>query len=214
MSPQTLGRLSGLSCIIGGVCLVAFILIHPWDQLMGAAIARTARWQAAHTLHFVGALFALFGLVGIYARERVQVGSVGFAGFVLSFIGTAMFVGTGMITAFIWPMIAVQAPSVVEAGGAIFQGPVSVFAFLLTAVTASIGYFIFGVATFRAAVFPRTITAMLTVGAILGMLPPHPVGFLPWAALVFGTVLFGAALVSFGSLLWMQRGEQQQRKAG
>jgi len=175
---------------------------------MGAAIARTPRWQTAHTLHFTGALFALFGLVGIYAHERMRAGPLGFVGFVLAFIGTAMFVGTGMITAFIWPMIAVHAPDVVEAGGAIFQGPVSVFAFLLTAVTASVGYFVFGIATLRAGVFPRTVTVMLMLGALLGMLPPHPVGWLPWVWLVLGTVLYGVALVWFGSILWTENKEE------
>jgi hypothetical protein len=42
----------------------------------------------------------------------------------------------------------------------------------------------------------------LTVGAILGMLPPHPVGALPWWALVLGGVLYGIGLVWLGMFLW------------
>jgi hypothetical protein len=206
MSSTRMVRLSGLACILGGVCLAGFVLIHPWDQLLGAEIARTERWQIAHTLHFLGALFTLLGLLGIFARQREQLGSLGLVGFVLSFIGNAMFLGTGMITAFIWPMLAVQAPNTVEPGGAIFGWPHSVLAFALTAVTLSIGYILFGIAMMKVRVFPRLSILLLVIGAILGMLPPHPMGALPWGGLVFGGVLYGAALVWIGAILWTESG--------
>ena len=205
MSLKTMIRLSGLAAILGGCCLAGFVLVHPWDQLLGAEIARTARWQTAHTLHFVGALFALLGLLGIFARQRERLGAFGLVGFVLSFIGNAMFLGTGMITAFIWPMLAVHAPATVEPGGAIFGWPHSVLAFALTALVLSIGYILFGIAMWRAGVFPHPSILMLVIGAILGMLPPHPMGALPWGGLVFGGVLYGAALVWIGSILWAKQ---------
>jgi hypothetical protein len=204
MSSRTMVRWSGLSCIVGGLCLAGFVLVHPWDQLLGAEIARTARWQIAHTLHFVGALFALLGLLGIFARQREQLGPLGIVGFIFSFIGNAMFLGTGMITAFIWPMLALEAPATVEPGGPIFGWPHSLLAFALTAVTLSIGYVLFGIAMLRVGIFPRWSILMLVTGAILGMLPPHPMGALPWWELVFGGVLYGAALVWLGSVLWTE----------
>jgi hypothetical protein len=146
-------------------------------------------------------LFALFGLIGIYAHERDSVGRFCLLGFVVSFIGNAMFLGTGMITAFIWPMLAVYAPATVELGGALFGMPRSALAFGLTAVTVSVGYVLLGIATLRARVYPAPATVMLVIGAVLGMLPPHPVGLLPWAALVFGGVLYGLALIWFGVVL-------------
>src|SRR5262249_2308602 len=143
---KTILRWTGLASVLAGLCLAAFVLIHPWDQLLGAEIARTTRWQIAHTLHFVGALFALLGLIGIFVRQYDRMGSFGLLGFVLTFVGNAMFLGTGMITAFIWPMLAVQAPSVVETSSKIFGWPHSVLAFGLTAVVTSLGYTLFGIA--------------------------------------------------------------------
>jgi hypothetical protein len=204
MSLKTMVRWSGLACIVGGFCLAGFVLVHPWDQLLGAEIARTARWQIAHTLHFAGGLFALFGLLGIFARQREQLGLLGIIGFIFSFIGNAMFLGTGMITAFIWPMLALHAPATVEPGGPIFGWPHSVLAFALTAVTLGIGYVLSGIAMLRIGVFPRWCILMLVTGAILGMLPPHPMGALPWWGLVFGGVLYGAALVWLGCILWTE----------
>jgi len=209
MPLRTLIRLSGLACILGGLCLAGFVLVHPWDQLLGAEIARTARWQVAHTSHFVGAVFALLGLVGIFARQRERLGSLGLVGFVLSLVGNAMFLGTGMITAFVWPMLAVHAPGTVEPGGAIFGWPHSVLAFGLTAVLVSIGYVLFGIAMFRVGLFPRWSILMLVTGAVLGMLPPHPIGALPWGGLVLGGVLYGGALVWLGFIL---RGESPQER--
>ncbi len=209
MTPaRTAIRLAGLACIIGGICIAAFVLVHPWDRLLGAANARLPRWVFAHTLHFIAAVFILLGIIGLYARQRGRLGPLGLVGFVLCVIGNAMFLGTGMITAFIWPMLAVHAPSVVEVGGPIFGATRSVAAFGLTAITVVAGYVLFGIAMLRAAVFPRAAIVMLVIGAILGMLPPHPVGWLPWAGLVFGGVLYGVALVWLGAILWREPGEE------
>lgn len=214
MSANATIRLNGIACILGGIFLAAFVLVHPWDQLLGAEIARTAQWRLAHTFHFAGAGFALLGLPGLYAQQRAALGWFGLTGFILSFLGTAMFLGTGMITAFIWPMLAVYAPTCVEVGGPIFASPVSVLAFALTAVILASGYVVFGIATLRAGVLPRFATLALVVGAILGMLPPHPVGALPWWALVLGGVLYGAALVWLGVFLWSKNAPQSSRRLG
>jgi hypothetical protein len=195
-------RLCGVASILGGIFLAAFVLIHPWAQLVGAAIARTLQWQLAHTFHFIGAVFTLLGLIGIYVHQRARLGPLGLVGFIMSFIGNAMFVGTGMITAFIWPTLAVSAPATVEYGGPIFASFPSVIAFFLTGVTVILGYVLFGLAMLKARIFPRPATLTLVAGAILGMLPPEPIGALPWAGLVFGGVLYGVGLIWFGIILF------------
>ena len=203
MSDGRLIQLSGLACVMGGLCLAAFVLVHPWDQLLGAEIARTASWRIAHGLHFIGAAFTLLGLPGLFAQQRESLPRWGVVGFVLSLLGNAMFLGTGMITAFIWPMLAFYAPLCIGVGGPIFGSPLSLPAFSLTAVLIVSGYVLFGFATLRAGVLPRVATVVLVIGAILGMLPPHPVGALPWWGLVFGGVLYGIGLIWLGVFLWI-----------
>jgi hypothetical protein len=194
-------RWSGLSCMIAGVAIAGFVLVHPWDQLVGAEIARTTRWRMAHALHFVGSLFALPGVLGIYAAAAPTLASWGVVGMIVTMVGIAMFLGTGMITAFIWPMLAVHAPATVEPGGAIFHMPVSAFAFLATAITMICGHLLFGAALLRTGLFPRAPIVMLMVGTVLGMLPPTPMSPFPWSGLVLGGVLYGAAMIWLGAIL-------------
>ncbi len=114
-----------------------------------------------------------------------------------------MFVGTGMITAFIWPMLAERAPGVVEISGAMFAPP-ALTALKLTAIFVPLGYILFGLATLCARILPRWGTVLLIVGAVLGMIPPEPLGPMPWFGLVLGAVLFGAGSIWLGYALWME----------
>jgi hypothetical protein len=197
-------RWSGVANVLGGACLAAFVLAHPWDRFVGAAVARTPEWRIAHTLHFAGAALVLLGLTGLYARERERLGALGLVGFVGAFLGTAMFVGTGMITAFVWPMVAERAPAAVASDGAMFSPP-ALLAFSLTAFTVSIGYVLFGIALLRSGRVPRPATALLVVGALMGMVPPQPLGAMPWAGLVLGGVLYGAGSGWLGYVVWTDR---------
>jgi hypothetical protein len=201
VTSRQLVRGSGLASILGGVSLAGFVIEHPWDSFVGAEVARTTAWRIAHTLHFVGAALMLIGLIGLYVRQRQRVGALGLIGFVGAFTGTAMFVGTGMITAFVFPMIAVQAPTALEPDGAMFSPP-ALTVFSLTAVTVTFGYILFGITMFRAHVFPRAATVLFVVGAVMGMIPPQPLGVMPWAGLVSGGILYGAGAVWLGSRLW------------
>jgi hypothetical protein len=203
MTPAHLVRWSGLANVVGGVSLAAFVIEHPWNRFVGAAVARSAEWRIAHSLHFVGAALVLFGLMGLYAREREHIGVLGLVGFVTAFLGTAMFVGTGMITAFVWPMVAVRAPGALDPQGAMFAPP-ALTAFSLTAFAVTIGYVLFGIALLRAGRVPRPATALLVVGAVMGMVPPQPLGPMPWPGLVLGGVLYGGGAVWLGVTLWRE----------
>lgn len=201
MSTGDLVRWSGVASMLGGISLAGFVIEHPWNRFVGAGVARTVAWRIAHTLHFAGAALMLLGLIGLYIVQRRRLGSLGVVGFVGALAGTAMFVGTGMITAFVFPMVAVQAPEALEAEGAMFSPP-ALLAFSLTAVTLTLGYALFGFAMLRSNVLPRLATVLLVVGAILGMIPPQPLGAMPWAGLVLGGVLYGAGAVWLGYRLW------------
>jgi hypothetical protein len=66
------------------------------------------------------------------------------------------------------------------------------------------GYVAFGIATLAAGVLPRWATLATMAGAVLGMIPPRPLGAMPWAGLVLGGVLYGIGAVGLGRALWVQ----------
>jgi len=205
MSVPQLVRLSGAANVLGGLALALFVVEHPWGRFDGAEVARTTAWSIAHGLHFLGATLVLVGLVGLYLWQAPRLGRLGLAGFVVAFVGTAMFVGTGMITVFVWPMVAREAPQAVALGGAMFDRP-SLVALGLTAVTVTVGYVLFGLTMLRAGLAPRWMTVVWVVGAVTGMIPPQPLGPLPWAGLVLGGVLFGAGAALLGYTVWSRGG--------
>ena len=201
MSTPQLLRLSGLANILGGIAIALFVIEHPWGRFVGADAVSSREWMIAHTLHLVGASFAVLGLVGLYACQAERLGRVGLAAFVLAFVGTAFFVGNGMITAFIWPMVAAVAPAAVDVDGAGFLPP-AVAVFFLTAVLLVPGYLSFAAISWRAGRLPRGPLVLWAVGGAVGLVPPEPLGPLPWAGLVLAGVLYGIGAAGLGWWLW------------
>jgi hypothetical protein len=201
MSRSALLRYAGIANIIGGISIAIFVIEHPWGRFFGAEVGLTRAWAIAHGFHLLGATFSLLGIVGLYLLQADKMGRFGFWSFVLSFVGTAWFVGTGLITAFIWPMLAAVAPEVVAAGGAIVAPP-ALIAFGSTALMLSLGYLLFCAASWRLGILPPWALALWAVGAVLGVIPPTPVGPLPWFTLVFGGIIYGIGAVGLGRALW------------
>lgn len=203
MLPERQLRWGGLLLVLGGVSLAAFVLVHPYNQLAGEHAMHHARWIPAHTLHFLGALLALFGLFALYVRDLAR-SRLGILAFVLAFVGTTMFAGTGLITAYLWPMMATHAPEIVEGDGAVFTDRLSA---LVTAAPYALmvpGYILIAVLGWRGGWMPRLDAVLLVAGVLLFAAPVDPVGPAPWIARVAGGVLFGGGLAWLGYELWSE----------
>jgi hypothetical protein len=204
MRDGTLYRLSGLSLRIGGFCTALFwILALAVGSFVGAEVTRHPLWVPGQLMHVAGALFTLFGLIGLYAAERRRAGQLGLVGFVLAVLGTALFLADGLIALIIFPAVADRAPELLGTEGALNQGT-ALAAFIVIAATTMIGYVTFGVASLRAGLFPRGGVILWIVGAVLFNLPPGPV---PMTVLATGGVLWGVGAISLGGTLITHRGK-------
>jgi hypothetical protein len=204
MRDGTLYRLSGLSLRIGGFCIALFwILALAVGSFAGAGATQHPLWIPGQLMHVAGAMFTLFGLLGLYAVQRRQTGRLGLVGFALALVGTALFLADGLIALIIFPAVAARAPELIAPDGALNRGSV-LAAFILISATTMIGYVLFGVATLRAALFPRAAAILWLIGAVLFNLPPGPV---PMIVLATGGVLWGASAIWFGRILATQRGK-------
>ena len=164
-SPLT-ARQAGLASIAAS----GLILISQVSQLLLPLTMPESFWIATQSLRMGLALVAMFALLlaltGLYARQVPDSGKLGLVGYLVAFLGTTLVAGDWWYEAFIGPALREQAPEILTTapGGSILIGAA------ITSVTFAAGWVTFGLATFRAGVFPRRNAILLTVAGVAGVL--------------------------------------------
>lgn len=204
MSSSNLIRWSGLAAVVGGVLLILsdiaqFIVFG--DQPESSAAATDA-WIILDMLFLLSILLIILGLVGLYAKQTAQSGTLGLSAFLVALSGTAMlldFVWTGT---FVLPYMANAAPEFVDPSfldadpsGTLMLGVILTFGLFV------IGWVLFGLSSLRARILPRGASVLLMIGAVLFFI-------LFMLVLPGATVLFSVALAWMGYALWSSIGER------
>lgn len=189
-------RWGGLTAILGGALL---LIADGWglvQEVFGLGPERfseqaaTSAWTAMSVLFMAGGVLILLGLVSIYARQSEEAGILGLVGFLAAFVTMALVVGVFWTFTFVAPSLAIEAPAFLDGEPA---GPLGI-GFMLTFMSFPAGLALFGIATFRARVFPRIAAVALTLGAL--------VAFAPFAGV---TILLDAAVIWLGYALYSER---------
>ena len=123
-------------------------------------------------------------------------GRLGLTGYVVAFIGTALFADMGLITAYVFPLD----PALADPNGPAKDSPF-VAVFLLQTLAMIAGFALLAIVGLRAGVLPTWIGLPLLLGAVLFNVPAVAV---PYAIPLVGGVLFGAALAGWGYTLWSE----------
>jgi len=147
--------------IVSGVISAVGFLIHPATEDIPGIMS--PYWAPAHGLLWVGFTIALIAFVGIYAYQSEKSGALGLVGFVITIIGVALWTGIFLVATVVEPILASQAPQVLE-------GQFSEVGF--TVILLALGVFVLGVVLFgasivRTKVFPRAAGALLMIGALM-----------------------------------------------
>ena len=167
MSIQSLSRL------VGPVSIAASVLIIASQSLnlgLGLAIGVQSADSVVHSLKYGFALFALYllllSLTGLYLRQAESAGKLGLVGYLVAFLGTLLVAGDWWFESFIAPRLAAVAPEVMTGAitGSMAVGAGATFGLF------ALGWTLFGVATFRAGVYPRPAAALLIIGGVVGIL--------------------------------------------
>jgi len=205
MSAGTLLRLSGLAAIVaGGLIILSEILAMVFGLMNMATMAVTPLspvWIPLNLLQLFGVILLLLALVGFYARQAAVAGGLGLVAFLVAFLGTAMFAGTGWSNAFNPPAVARTNPEVM-----LQMVPPSPLgeATLYSAVLFAAGLILFGITVIRAGVLPRIGGWLLVIGGVLSRVMPilHQRAdiYLPLDSWVTS-----AALILLGYALWSAR---------
>jgi hypothetical protein len=196
MSSTSLIRWSGLSVSLGGLAYALFVLVHPFHEITDPHVMHSVQWVAAHTLHALGAMLVLLGLPGLYVCGMHRTGRLGFAAYLVAFIGTALFADMGVITAYVFPLD----PALADPNGPAKDSPF-VIVFLVQTLAMIAGFALLAIAGLRARVLPSWIALPLLLGAVLFDVPAVAV---PYAVPLVGGVLFGAALGAWGYMHWSE----------
>ena len=179
----------GLAAVAGGVLFTvsdfaALLVANLDDPGEEAAADAYAAWSALSL--FTLALLQV-ALIGLYAPQRETTGTLGWVGFLLSFLGTTVAFFVVLVYAFIVSSVTPDDPGLVDAG------PPG--AFILYFPLFSLGWFLLGAAFLKSPVYPRPAALLLVVGAVL-TLYPHPLT----------SVIFSVAVCWLGIALLSGRG--------
>jgi hypothetical protein len=199
MSTANLIRWSGLASLLAGVLHILGAFLHPVGE--DAAAISSPNWVPAHLVLWVSGILILLGLVGLYTRQGEKTGWLGLVGFVLAFIGIAVGGGLLSIVSIIIPLIATEAPALVDQA----MTPPA-FVLPVVAVGFGLGFILFGVATMRAGVLPRWAGLLLIIGTVLQMAEGSPMDrMLLHVILTAGRVVFGLSFAWMGYALWSEK---------
>ena len=205
---STVIRWGGLAAAVGPLLVLSANIYGLWEtQTYGSspeatveAVTTTAS-MAFGGIRLLGGLLLVFGLVALYAYQIEAAGRLGLVGFVVSMIGTVLLTAVAWLGAFVDPALASQAPEFYvaarsgEIGGTV--GAVLGIGVLSPILIQALGWTIFGIATYRARVFPRWLAVGLIVGSLLLFVPVQG-----------SPVVFQLAVASMGVLLVTGRAER------
>ncbi len=196
MTTSNLVRWSGLAAIASGVSLVVaeFVTLSFFGYDFSTTATTGAYVLYSLLIMITGVLLPL-GLVGLYARQSEASGPLGLVGFVMAFAGTVLVAGFFWASAFIAPVLAIEAPELLAVR--------SLPGFFRSFIVFGLGWLLFGVATLRAGVYPRVAAVLLIGGAVLTVI-----------RLPLTSVVLGAAVAWMGYVLFTGRGvstRQSQR---
>ncbi|MRG87628.1 hypothetical protein [Salinibacillus xinjiangensis] len=202
---KSLMQWAGLFAILAGFLYICIQFIHPEDHISSV---NTSLWVVVACTTSIMSLFSLIGITGIYTRLAEETDWLGLIGFILFSLFWLISMNFSFIEAFVLPLLTTDAPNFVEGMVGIFGGTTStvnlgVFPLLapIAAILYSLGGLLFGIATFRAGIFPRMAGALLSFAAVVtfaSAVIPHP----------FDRILavpMGLALIWLGYAHWSER---------
>jgi hypothetical protein len=200
---KSLIRWAGLFAIMAGILYIGIQFIHPEDHISSVG---TSQWAVIACTTSIMSLFSLIGITGIYTRQAEEAGWLGLFGFILFNLFWLISMNFSFNEAFVLPLLTNDAPKFVEGIVGIFGGSSStvnlgIFPILapIAALLYALGGLLFGIATFRAGIFPRMAGALLSFAAVItfaAAVIPHPFDRILAVPMGLALIWLGYAILS------------------
>jgi hypothetical protein len=162
-----LARLAGpMAIVAGGLITVAQVVMLPYDPKDHVATSQSPAFQAGGVLYMVGFLALMLALVGAYAWEAHRAGKFGLVAVTVAVAGTMMLGGDLWFETFAVPSIAdgPAAARVLDSDPSALLALGAISSYVLFAA----GWALFGLASFRARVFPKVLCVGLVLAGVIG----------------------------------------------
>lgn len=192
-------RWGGLAAMLGPLLVLVANVYDVW-RAFGAGpegiveAATTTPYAVFGGARLLGGTLLVFGLTALYAYQMETAGRLGVVGFVVGMIGTVLLTASAWYQLFVMPAMAAEVPAFTESVRAAEVGQLLTLGLLIPILAQVIGWVVFGLATYRARVFPRWVAVALVVGALLLFVPVPGI-----------PVVFQLAVASMGFLLFSGR---------
>jgi hypothetical protein len=154
-------------CITAAVLIIlSQVMRLAGGGLLGPDWVTTPAYTLTYTVALLGMAALLLALTAIYTRESAELSRLGLIGYVTAFLGTVMVAGDWWFEAFVVPIIATEAPEVLDLppSGSLLAGAIA------TVGPYTVGWVLFGLAALRARVTSRAAALLLIAGGLAGPL--------------------------------------------
>ena len=185
------------AAIVSGLALVISFLMEwlavPHERL-GSEAFLTSSYLVSSGLRLLSIFLLPWALIGIYKRQSRAAGTFGLWAFVVAFLGAVLTVGNTWAEVFVWPTLTQVDPDMMP-GSVTDMSAYLVAGLNLSFPLFGIGLILFGVATFRAGVYPRWASVLLIVSIPVTMFLDLTPGTFQES---IGQILLGIAVVALG----------------
>ncbi len=191
-------RLAGPAAVVAGLAfVVAQSMMLPYDPKDHQATSQAVPFQVAGVIYLIGFCALVLVPFGALCWQLDRTGRFGVVATCAAVLGTMLLGGDLWFETFAVPWIADgPAPRILDGDPSILIGIGAVTSYVAFAV----GWVLFGIAAYRARVFPRTISVAVSVGGAIGFS----------ALLAPMGMPIGLAIAALG--LWMVRTNRSERR--
>jgi len=168
-----LSRLAGPAAIVAGVLLtLSQLAMLTLDRAEIVATLNSVTYKITMTCYVIGFFALMVALVCLYQRQARQAGTFGVVALCAAIAGTMDMAGNMWFDAFVGPWIADVMPETLSAPkrGTLVAAAVSSYLLL------PLGWMLFGIASYRASVYPRILCVAVMIGGLISYgagLPPY-----------------------------------------
>ena len=160
-------RVGGLVAVLAGGLMALADIWHAIAGLLIANYSGSVTEQVGSIIFLAGRVLIVFGIPSLYLYQARAAGTFGMVAFAILMLGNTLIVGSDWSEVFVAPILRSLNP-------ALFDNPPVrlMIGFIINFATETLGWILFGIASYRARVFPRLASGLLTLGALLPFVGP------------------------------------------